>query len=671
MSDAIVSRVRNTEVIFDIFGVLGLELPNAKNNTVDHIHDAVEITAMAIRKMYENDRENFVPAPSSCSRSNDEWITGQKLVSYIKQQSILGKTGKVAFDESGDRIFAEYNVINVVNGQRKNVGSFTYSKKTDAMKLELRVEKVSWPGEVTEKPVGVSRAVSLKSSNTHRKAICIRRISRTNDKYCCYGYCMELLKQLAERLNFTYEVHLEEDNIFGAPVKKNGSQEQVWTGLIAELLENKADMAMAALTITPERSQVIDFTKPFKYQGITILEKMQNKSSLLASFLQPFQRELWILVMVSVHVVALALYLLDRFSPFGRYRLPNSDATEEDALNLSSAIWFAWGVLLNSGIGEGTPRSFSARVLGMVWAGFAMIVVASYTANLAAFLVLDRPDTSLTGINDARLRNPVENFTYATVKKSAVDMYFRKQVELSNITLNAFIWDSARLDYEAAQDCSLETTGELFGRSGIGIGFVKNSYWCDPTTLSILEMHESGYMEELDKDWIYGRENTCEKQEKGPVTLGLKNMGGVFILVGAGIVGGIGLIVIEIVYKKHQTSKQKKMELARHAADKWRGAVANEEETGEPWVRRTDQKRKIIRASIENQKKMKTNGMEILASGSLDRHCNAIPDATSHFSSFRPLPSPEVRLRNQQGSSSIVSSGSGIRPIYHNYEYGT
>jgi Ligand-gated ion channel len=83
--------------------------------------------------------------------------------------------------------------------------------------------------------------------------------------------------------------------------------------------------------------------------------------------------------------------------------LGNTDGTEEDALNLSSAIWFAWGVLLNSGIGEGTPRSFSARVLGMVWAGFAMIIVASYTANLAAFLVLERPKTKLTGINDARV----------------------------------------------------------------------------------------------------------------------------------------------------------------------------------------------------------------------------------------------------------------------------
>ena len=92
-----------------------------------------------------------------------------------------------------------------------------------------------------------------------------------------------------------------------------------------------------------------------------------------------------------------------RFSPFGRYKLAKSDDTEEDALNLSGAVWFAWGVLLNSGIGEGTPRSFSARVLGMVWAGFAMIIVASYTANLAAFLVLDRPEASISGIDDARV----------------------------------------------------------------------------------------------------------------------------------------------------------------------------------------------------------------------------------------------------------------------------
>lgn len=81
-------------------------------------------------------------------------------------------------------------------------------------------------------------------------------------------------------------------------------------------------------------------------------------------------------------------------------------------------------------------------------------------------------------------------------------------------------------------------------------------------------------MESLDKEWIlHGNTQNCEQFEKTPNTLGLKNMAGVFILVGAGIIGGICLIIIEVVYKKHQIKKQKRIELARHAADKWRGTI--------------------------------------------------------------------------------------------------
>lgn len=83
-----------------------------------------------------------------------------------------------------------------------------------------------------------------------------------------------------------------------------------------------------------------------------------------------------------------------------------------------------------------------------------------------------------------------------------------------------------------------------------------------------------GFMESLDKEWIlHGNTQQCEQFEKTPNTLGLKNMAGVFILVGAGIIGGICLIIIEVIYKKHQIKKQKRMELARHAADKWRGTI--------------------------------------------------------------------------------------------------
>ncbi|XP_053988167.1 glutamate [NMDA] receptor subunit 1 isoform X3 [Hylaeus volcanicus] len=599
-------------------GLLGLKLINAEKEKA-HIEDSLVILVSALRVM--NESEEITVAPKDCGDSGAIWETGKKLFQYIRKQILpVGATGRVAFDDNGDRIFAEYDIINIKeNGERVSVGQYFYPTNGTKMKLSVNESNITWPGRVSAKPEGFMIPTHLKVLTIEEKPfVYVREITDgepclpeeilcphfnatehdTTRTFCCKGYCMDLLKELSKTINFTYSLALSPDGQFGSYVIKNSSVggKKEWTGLIGELVNETADMIVAPLTINPERAEFIEFSKPFKYQGITILEKKPSRSSTLVSFLQPFSNTLWILVMVSVHVVALVLYLLDRFSPFGRFKLANTDGTEEDALNLSSAVWFAWGVLLNSGIGEGTPRSFSARVLGMVWAGFAMIIVASYTANLAAFLVLERPKTKLTGINDARLRNTMENLTCATVKGSSVDMYFRRQVELSNMyrtmeannydtaedairdikigKLMAFIWDSSRLEFEAAQDCELVTAGELFGRSGYGIGLQKGSLWADAVTLAILDFHESGFMEDLDKHWILqGNVQQCEQFEKMPNTLGLKNMAGVFIVVGVGIIGGIGLIIIEVAYKKHQIRKQKKMELARHAADKWRGAI--------------------------------------------------------------------------------------------------
>lgn len=69
-----------------------------------------------------------------------------------------------------------------------------------------------------------------------------------------------------------------------------------------------------------------------------------------------------------------------------------------------------------------------------------------------------------------------------------------KKKSISRSKLMAFIWDSSRLEYEASKDCELVTAGELFGRSGYGIGLQKGSPWTDAVTLAILEFHESQYL---------------------------------------------------------------------------------------------------------------------------------------------------------------------------------
>uniref|UniRef100_A0A674II55 Glutamate receptor n=1 Tax=Terrapene triunguis TaxID=2587831 RepID=A0A674II55_9SAUR len=583
-------------------GVIGLQLINGKNESA-HISDAVAVVAQAVHDLFE--KENITDPPRGCVGNTNIWKTGPLFKRVLMSCKYTeGVTGRVEFNEDGDRKFANYSIMNLQNRKLVQVGVYNGSH------VLPNDRKIIWPGGETEKPAGYQMSTKLKIVTIHQEPFvyvkatqtdgtCKEEITINGDpvkkvfctgpnetipgncrptvSLCCYGFCIDLLIRLAGVMNFTYEVHLVADGKFGTQERVNNSNKKEWNGMMGELLSGQADMIVAPLTINNERAQYIEFSKPFKYQGLTILVKKEIPRSTLDSFMQPFQSTLWLLVGLSVHVVAVMLYLLDRFSPFGRFKV-NSEEEEEDALTLSSAMWFSWGVLLNSGIGEGAPRSFSARILGMVWAGFAMIIVASYTANLAAFLVLDRPEERITGINDPRLRNPSDKFIYATVKQSSVDIYFRRQVELSTMyrhmekhnyesaaeaiqavrdnKLHAFIWDSAVLEFEASQKCDLVTTGELFFRSGFGIGMRKDSPWKQNVSLAILK---SGYWEMKYHDAV--SIVLC-------VTFLL--ISGVFMLVAGGIVAGIFLIFIEIAYKRHKDARRKQMQLAFAAVNVWR-----------------------------------------------------------------------------------------------------
>ena len=70
--------------------------------------------------------------------------------------------------------------------------------------------------------------------------------------------------------------------------------------------------------------------------------------------------------MLCVHIIAIVLYLLDRFSPLGRSQYAKRQDMKkckinqstykyqlDDSFNLSQALWFTWGILLNSGVDEG------------------------------------------------------------------------------------------------------------------------------------------------------------------------------------------------------------------------------------------------------------------------------------------------------------------------------
>lgn len=104
-----------------------------------------------------------------------------------------------------------------------------------------------------------------------------------NDQF--EGFGIELIEKLSQRLGFNYTFKLQEDGAYGSPDKETGE----WNGMIRELMDDKADLAITDLTITAERESAVDFTMPFMNLGISILfESPKKEDPELFSFMQPF-----------------------------------------------------------------------------------------------------------------------------------------------------------------------------------------------------------------------------------------------------------------------------------------------------------------------------------------------------------------------------------------------
>ena len=74
-------------------------------------------------------------------------------------------------------------------------------------------------------------------------------------------YTVCVVQALSKEVKFKYKFQLEPNGAYGS--LKNGK----WTGMIAELRSQQADMAAIDMSITSIRQQAVDFTMPFMNTG--------------------------------------------------------------------------------------------------------------------------------------------------------------------------------------------------------------------------------------------------------------------------------------------------------------------------------------------------------------------------------------------------------------------
>ncbi|XP_043249876.1 ionotropic receptor 25a [Colletes gigas] len=428
-----------------------------------------------------------------------------------------------------------------------------------------------------------------------------------NGKELWDGYCIDFIKKLAEDMQFDYDLIVPEDRQFGKKLD-NGQ----WNGLIGDLAKGETDIVVAALTMTSEREEVIDFVAPyFEQSGILIVIRKPVRKPSLFKFMTVLKVEVWLSIVGALTLTGIMIWILDKYSPYSArnnkrlYPYPCRDFT------LKESFWFALTSFTPQGGGE-APKALSSRTLVAAYWLFVVLMLATFTANLAAFLTVERMQTPVQSLEQLARQSRIN---YTVLANSSVHQYFMNMKNAEDklytvwkeITLNstsdqveyrvwdypikeqyghilqaitqvgpvasaeegfrkviesensefAFIHDSSAIKYEVTRNCNLTEVGEVFAEQPYAIAVQQGSHLQEEISRRILDLQKDRYFETLtSKYWNQSLKAQClDSDDNEGITL--ESLGGVFIATLFGLALAMITLAGEVLYYRKRSDSQK------------------------------------------------------------------------------------------------------------------
>ncbi|KAB1271975.1 Glutamate receptor 4, partial [Camelus dromedarius] len=359
------------------------------------------------------------------------WGQGIDMERTLKQVQIQGLTGNVQFDHYGRRVNYTMDVFELKSTGPRKVG---YWNDMDKLVLIQDVPTLGNDTAAIENRTVVVTTIMESPYVMYKKN---HEMFEGNDKY--EGYCVDLASEIAKHIGIKYKIAIVPDGKYGA----RDADTKIWNGMVGELVYGKAEIAIAPLTITLVREEVIDFSKPFMSLGISIMIKKPQKSKPgVFSFLDPLAYEIWMCIVFAYIGVSVVLFLVSRFSPYEWHTEEPEDGKEgpsdqpPNEFGIFNSLWFSLGAFMQQGC-DISPRSLSGRIVGGVWWFFTLIIISSYTANLAAFLTVERMVSPIESAEDLAKQTEI---AYGTLDSGSTKEFFRR----SKIAVYEKMWTYMR-----------------------------------------------------------------------------------------------------------------------------------------------------------------------------------------------------------------------------------
>ncbi|CRL04875.1 CLUMA_CG017927, isoform A [Clunio marinus] len=545
------------------------------------VHDAVQLYFNGLQSIGHNYR--FQKTTHNCSepRSGSKSNFGFQLINFLKNQEFDGATGKVVFNNilpnKGGRTEFRIEILEMVKDKFISIGHWDTTEKVVVNRIEeeLDMQRTEAMHNKTFKIISKWGEPFLMPAEAPDGTIL-----EGNARF--KGYVPRLIKELQKNMGFKFVLEVVPDGEYGSLNKET----KKWNGLVKHLLDRKADLAVADLTITYERKTAVDFTMPFMGLGIGILfVKPAKKETNLFSFLDPFDINVWKFTGAAYLSVSVLIFILSRINRDDwepAHPCMQEPEEVESIWNILNCVWLAMGSIMGQGC-DILPKGSTTRIVTGMWYFFALIMLASYTANLAAFLTMDRMDKTIGSAEDLAKQVKIK---YGAVKGGSTMRFFQESNfstyqrmwaametngDDSHTTSNqegvarvlkdrekyAFMMESVPMQYAINKECDLKQVGELLDSKGYGIALPMDSPWRKAFSEQILALSEKGVLDQLKREF-WKKKNDCG-ETKTKDELGIENVGGVFYVLAYGCLIAFIVALAEFLWNVEKIAVQEKI----------------------------------------------------------------------------------------------------------------
>ncbi|KAK3923037.1 Glutamate receptor ionotropic, kainate 2 [Frankliniella fusca] len=537
--------------------------------------DAVHLFARALERL-DQSREVELPA-LECDDKRDQpgerglasWDHGFSLINFMRTTEIEGLTGTIRFDNQGFRTDFSLDIIELSPDMEStmtigNVDLTTFNlTRIERAKDELRRELESVRNQTFRVMIAIQEPYNMLQDSALRLT--------GNDRY--EGFCIDLIKELAQMLGFNYTFIQQMDNAYGSCDRET----EVCNGMLGKVQSGEADLAITDLTITFDRARGVDFTKPFMNLGIALLHTVPRPlQPSLFSFLDPFSGQVWVYLLAAYAIVSVEMYVMARIAPAewtNPYPCIEEPEELENQFSMLNAFWFTIGAIMQQG-SEIAPIAPSTRMVAGMWWFFSLIMVSSYTANLAAFLTVTPTEELITDprqlLNHPKVKYGAKEggSTYNFFKETTDPTFKEMFAQMENVKDNdvgvrrvkeaeggyAFFMESSSIEYQAQRECDVRKVGQNLDEKGYGIAMRKNAPYLSALSAAVVKLQESGKLSELRTRWWEQRRGggkcigSAGADSSATNELGLENVGGVFLVLGVGVALAVVLAFAELLW---------------------------------------------------------------------------------------------------------------------------